>query len=113
MQTKMPNKKPNKKPISELTKEPNKMTHAGQALLDDVLAIKAGASAKTWSPEQLLVISVRKELHKSQPAFAKLLGIPVGTLRDWEQGRKQPDSAAVTLIKVAQSHPQVLEELAV
>tara|TARA_B110000967_G_scaffold45279_1_gene45513 strand:- start:4740 stop:5057 length:318 start_codon:yes stop_codon:yes gene_type:complete len=104
MQTKMPNKKPNKKP--------NKMTNAGQALLDDVLAIKAGATAKTWSPEQLLVICVRKELHKSQPAFAKLLGIPVGTLRDWEQGRKQPDSAAVTLIKVAQSHPQVLEELA-
>ena len=100
----MPNKQPNK--------QPNKMTHAGQALLDDVLAIKAGASAKTWSPEQLLVISVRKELHKSQPAFAKLLGIPVGTLRDWEQGRKQPDSAAVTLIKVAQSHPLVLEELA-
>jgi len=88
------------------------MTHAGQALLDDVLAIKAGTTAKIWSPEQLLVISVRKELHKSQPAFAKLLGIPVGTLRDWEQGRKQPDSAAVTLIKVAQSHPQVLEELA-
>ena len=108
MQTKMPNKKP----ISVPTKKPNKMTHAGQALLDDVLAIKAGTTAKIWSPEQLLVISVRKELHKSQPAFAKLLGIPVGTLRDWEQGRKQPDSAAVTLIKVAQSHPQVLEELA-
>ena len=102
-QTKKPSKKPSKKP--------NKMTHAGQALLDDVLAIKAGATAKTWSPEQLLAISVRKELHKSQPAFAKLLGIPVGTLRDWEQGRKQPDSAAVTLIKVAQSHPQVLEQL--
>lgn len=93
-------------------KEPKKMSNAGQALLDDVLAIKAGAAAKTWSPEQLLVITVRKKLHKSQPAFAALLGIPVATLRDWEQGRKQPDSAAVTLIKVAQSHPQVLEEIA-
>lgn len=100
--------KPRKRP----RKRPSEMTAAGQALLDDVLAIKAGASTKTWSPEQLLVISVRSELHKTQPAFAKLLGIPVGTLRDWEQGRKQPDSAAVTLIKVAQSHPQVLEQLA-
>jgi putative transcriptional regulator len=89
-----------------------KMSKAGQALLDDVLAIKAGATAKTWSPEQLLVIAVRKELQKTQPAFAKLLAIPVGTLRDWEQGRKQPDSAAVTLIKVAQMHPEVLENLA-
>jgi len=89
-----------------------KMSDAGQAVLDDVLGIKAGMPAKTWSPEQLLVITVRKQLQKSQPDFAKLLGIPVGTLRDWEQGRKQPDSAAVTLIKVAQSHPEVLANLA-
>ena len=110
MTTKL-SRKSSKNPSQKPSKKPSKMTTAGQALLDDVLAIKAGASAKTWSPEQLLVISVRKELRKTQPAFAKLLGIPVGTLRDWEQGRKQPDSAAVTLIKVAQSHPQVLEQL--
>jgi putative transcriptional regulator len=89
-----------------------KMSKAGQALLDDVLAIKAGAQATTWTPEQLLVISVRKQLKKSQPAFSKLLGVPVGTIRDWEQGRKQPDSAAVTLIKVAEKNPEVLEEIA-
>lgn len=89
-----------------------KMGKAGQALLDDVLAIKAGAAAKTWTPEQLLAISVRKQLKKTQPAFSKLLGVPVGTIRDWEQGRKQPDSAAVTLIKVAQINPKVLEGIA-
>ena len=89
-----------------------KMTNAGSALLEDVLAIKAGATAKTWTPEQLLVISVRKQLKKTQQAFSRLLGVPIGTIRDWEQGRKQPDSAAVTLIKVAQQHPEVLEELA-
>ena len=89
-----------------------KMSAAGQALLDDVLAIRVGAPAKTWSPEQLLVISVRKQLKKSQLAFSKLLGVPIGTIRDWEQGRKQPDSAAVTLIKVAQINPEVLEEIA-
>lgn len=89
-----------------------KMSTAGQALLNDVLSIKKGAPAKTWTPEQLLVISVRKELKKSQPAFSKLLGVPVGTIRDWEQGRKQPDSAAVTLIKVAQKNPKLLEEIA-
>lgn len=89
-----------------------KMSKAGQALLDDVRAIKSGAAAKKWTPEQLLVIAVRKQLEKSQPAFSKLLGVPVGTIRDWEQGRKQPDSAAITLIKVAQRHPEILEEIA-
>jgi putative transcriptional regulator len=77
-----------------------------------VIAIKAVAPTKTWTPEQLLIISVRKQLKKSQPAFSKLLGVPVGTIRDWEQGRKQPDSVAITLIKVAQSNPEVLESIA-
>ena len=36
-----------------------KLSQAGQVLLDDVLAIKAGAATKTWSPEQLMVIAVR------------------------------------------------------
>ena len=87
------------------------MTKAGQALLDDVVAIKARATAKVWTPEQLLVISVRKQLKKSQSAFSRLLGIPIATLRDWEQGRKQPDSAAVTLIKVAQKYPEALDDI--
>jgi putative transcriptional regulator len=89
-----------------------KMTKAGRALLDDVSAIKAGAPAKTWTQEQLMAISVRKKLKKSQLSFSKLLGVPVGTIRDWEQGRKQPGSAAITLIKVAQRNPEILEIIA-
>ncbi len=88
------------------------ISKAGRALLDDVLNIKAGGRAKTWTPEQLLVISVRRQLKKSQQEFSKLLRVPVGTIRDWEQGRKKPDSAAITLVKVAQNNPEVLEDLA-
>jgi putative transcriptional regulator len=89
-----------------------KMSAAGQELLDDILAIRAGAPHRRYTPEQLLVLVVRKELKKSQPEFAKLLGVPVGTIRDWEQGRKQPGSAAITLLKVAEKHPGILEEIA-
>jgi len=89
-----------------------KMSAAGQELLDDILTIKAGAPHRRYTPEQLLVLVVRKELKKSQPEFAKLLGVPVGTIRDWEQGRKQPGSAAITLLKVAEKHPGILEEIA-
>ncbi len=88
-----------------------KMSPAGQELLDDILAIKAGAPHRRYTPEQLLVLIVRRDLNKSQPEFAKLLGVPVGTIRDWEQGRKQPGSAAITLLKVAEKHPDILEEI--
>ena len=48
----------------------------------------------------------------SQAAFAKLLGVSVRTLQEWEQGRKMPSGAAATLLKVASRHPEVLQELA-
>ena len=44
----------------------NTMSDEGSALLDDILSIKAGAVTKTWTPEQLLALSVRKQLKKSQ-----------------------------------------------
>ena len=46
-----------------------KISRAGQALLDDVLAIKAGAPAKKWSRKQLLAVAVRKETQKNRPAL--------------------------------------------
>lgn len=47
----------------------------------------------------------------SQSAFAKLLGVSVRTLQEWEQGRKLPSGAAATLLKVAARHPEILQEL--
>lgn len=66
----------------------DKMSKAGQALLDDVLAIKAGTPTKIWTPERLRAISMRMQLKKIQAVFSRLLGIPVTTIRDWEKGRK-------------------------
>ena len=89
-----------------------KISPAAQELLNDIRAIKAGAPHRRYSPEQLQVLCTRQNLKLSQPQFSRLLGVPVGTIRDWEQGRKQPDSAAITLIKVAEKHPEILEEIA-
>ena len=89
-----------------------KMSPAGQKLMDDILAIKAGAPHVRRGPDNLLVLSTRLDLEMTQKAFSKLLGVPVGTIRDWEQGRRQPGCAAVTLLKVAQKHPEILKEIA-
>jgi putative transcriptional regulator len=48
----------------------------------------------------------------SQVQFATLMGVSVRTLQEWEQGRREPSGAAKTLLRVAQSHPEVLRELA-
>lgn len=44
----------------------------------------------------------------SQAAFAKLLGVSVRTLQEWEQGRRAPSGAAATLLRIAERHPDAL-----
>jgi putative transcriptional regulator len=66
---------------------------------------------ETIPAEKALVAAARAATGFSQAAFAKLLGVSVRTLQEWEQGRKVPSGAAATLLKVAARHPKVLQEL--
>ena len=47
----------------------------------------------------------------SQVQFARLLGVSLRTLQEWEQGRRQPSGAAKTLLRVAEMHLEVLREV--
>ena len=47
----------------------------------------------------------------SQAQFAALMGVSLRTLQEWEQGRRKPSGAAKTLLRVAETHPEVLREL--
>jgi putative transcriptional regulator len=58
------------------------------------------------------IISARKKSGLSQAEFAKLLGVSVRTLQEWEQGRREPSGAAKTLISIAMRHPEVFREAA-
>jgi putative transcriptional regulator len=49
--------------------------------------------------------SARAALLASQADFAALLGIPVATLRNWEQRRTEPDPIAKTLIDLVFDDP--------
>jgi putative transcriptional regulator len=46
----------------------------------------------------------------TQEAFAARYEIPLGTLRDWEQGISEPDSAARALLKVISHRPEAVVE---
>lgn len=58
------------------------------------------------------IAKIRLMAQFSQSQFAGLMGVSVRTLQEWEQGRRQPSGAAMTLLKVAERHPEVLRELA-
>ena len=52
-----------------------------------------------------LILNTRKRTGLSQTAFATKYGIPVATLRDWEQGRRQPDKAAQNYLRIINKLP--------
>lgn len=56
------------------------------------------------------VAAIRKKMHMTQKEFAGVFRISVGTLRNWEQGHRNPSGAAVTLLKIAQKHPEAILE---
>lgn len=58
------------------------------------------------------VARVRARLGLSQSRFAALLGISPDTLKNWEQGRRQPTGPAKVLLKVAARHPKIVLEAA-
>jgi putative transcriptional regulator len=53
---------------------------------------------------------VRQALGLSQEEFAKRFKVPVGTLRDWEQGRVEPDQAARAYLMVIARNPEAVCE---
>ena len=59
------------------------------------------------------VFVIRRALKLTQEEFADAFQIPVGTVRDWEQGRVEPDQAAKAYLKVIAHNPDlVLQALA-
>lgn len=48
---------------------------------------------------------IRWKLGLSQSEFSAAFGIPLGTLRDWEQRRRKPDQAARSYLEVIARDP--------
>jgi len=82
-----------------------------QETLDAVRSIKAGKVGHVETVQLLPVVEARQKTGLSQSRFAELLGISVRTLQDWEQGRRKPSRAAMSLIQIAKQRPDVLREV--
>lgn len=54
------------------------------------------------------VKAIRRRLGKSQSAFARMIGVSVSTLQNWEQGRRRPEGPARALLTVAAANPEAV-----
>jgi putative transcriptional regulator len=50
--------------------------------------------------------TIREQLAMTQLQFARALHVPIGTVRNWEQGRVLPDPAARSLLNIIAREPK-------
>jgi putative transcriptional regulator len=80
-------------------------------------AAKSDADNRPLTPADLTrmkrtpqVKIIRRVLGLSQDDFAARFQIPIGTLRDWEQGRATPDQAARAYLTVIARDPEAVRK---
>lgn len=75
--------------------------------IDQARKIHAGKlkPARAYKFDPVVVKNIRRKLHKSQPEFARMIGVSVNTLQNWEQGRRRPVGPALALLKIAETSP--------
>ncbi len=88
-----------------------------RAMTDEqvVAAALSDPDAQPLTPEQLArmrrlpdVKALRARLGMTQEQFASTYCLPLGTVRDWEQGRTRPDAPALALLAVIDREPEVV-----
>jgi putative transcriptional regulator len=80
----------------------------GMEILTGIRQLKRGEVGRviTLPP----IAEIRTKVGLSQAEFARLLGVSVRTLQEWEQGRRVPSGPARTLLAIANRNPKVLLE---
>ena len=82
--------------------------------LEDVVAFESGRPHGGRVTRVMVgdidVKVIRERLKLSQEAFAEKFGFSLATLKNWEQGRREPEEAAKTLLRLIENQPKLVEK---
>lgn len=92
------------------------MTKAGERLIQSVreaLDFAEGTADPSGyvvhKPETVDVSAIRRKTGLSQRAFSTAYGVPLDTLRGWEQGKRQPDAPSRAYLKAIERIPNEIK----
>jgi putative transcriptional regulator len=80
--------------------------------IDQARKIHSGKAkpGRVFKFHPIVVRRIRMKLHASQATFARMIGVSVDTLQNWEQGRRKPEGPALALLKIAEISPKTVIE---
>ncbi len=79
-----------------------------RATVSDPDALPATAAQLARARRVPTVRALRQKLNLTQEQFAARFHLPLGTVRDWEQGAHRPDKAAQVLLTVIAKDPDAV-----
>lgn len=62
-------------------------------------------------PKNVNVVAIRRKTGLSQAMFSARIGVSTATLRNWEEGRRQPEGPARVLLALVAKRPEIVEDL--
>ena len=65
-------------------------------------------ASRTFKYDAVDIRKLRKSVNVSQSKFARMIGVSVDTVQNWEQGRRIPRGPAMALLRVFEKNPRVV-----
>ena len=93
----------------------SKKTSLGADLIEGMKLVLAHDGGQVeldqvW-PRPIDVKAIRKHVKMSQAEFSRVYGISKRALQEWEQGGRQPDSAARAYLTVIAKEPSIVRRV--
>ena len=79
--------------------------------LEDAIAYAGGDKTRGREVKPVDLKAIRRSMNLTQDQFAKAYHLPLGTVRDWEQNRTQPDSGSRVYLKMIEADPVAVRKL--
>jgi len=91
------------------------MSKFGRELVQSlVVAVRHAEGRKKAARVHIIEVpdvkAIREHLRLSQNEFARAYRIPLATLKNWEQGRRQPDAPAAAYLQAIARRPKAIRE---
>jgi len=83
----------------------------GEGLRDAVayaVGVKSRGKSRRVKIDDVDVAALRQRLGLTQRQFSRIFGVSLGTLRNWEQGKRRPEGPAMVLLNVIKREPQAV-----
>jgi len=79
--------------------------------LDDAIAFAGGDETRGRAVTPVDIKAVRKRLGQTQDEFSGDFKLPIGTLRDWEQHRREPDTGSKVYLSMIDADPDGVKRI--